>query len=221
MKSKLVPQLLFRAPITPPRTGDFLSDDIEYRVPLQWLLTWDAEFGDAAPVFSTPEVRLSRHATGPTELERTQGSCLLSRSHELGILAKKAMVSEIYAYFHIQQQLFNTFQLNMSSEDFLPLQTPRFRLTEQMQGKANIPHFLQRGDWKTKPSQTQTLQMWKIQLGTYYPRVKLIIQKSVYDKRQFTSEDLMANNQLVDVTINVQIRISDHEEHPYFQIDNS
>ena len=29
MKSKLVPQLLFRAPITPPRTGDFLSDDIE------------------------------------------------------------------------------------------------------------------------------------------------------------------------------------------------
>jgi len=46
----------------------------------------------------------------------------------------------------------------------------------QMQGKANIPHFLQREDWKTKPSQTQTLQMWKIQLGTYYPRVKLIIQ---------------------------------------------
>ena len=37
-----------------------------------------------------------------------------------------------YAYFHIQQQLFNTFQLNMSSEDFLPLQTPRFRLTEQV-----------------------------------------------------------------------------------------
>ena len=30
-------------------------------------------------------------ATGPTELERTQVSCLLSRSHELGILAKKAI----------------------------------------------------------------------------------------------------------------------------------
>ena len=46
----------------------------------------------------------------------------------------------------------------------------------QTQGKAYIPHFLQGEDWKTKPSQRQTLQMWKIQLGAYYPRVKLITE---------------------------------------------
>nr|CAI9691702.1 unnamed protein product [Rangifer tarandus platyrhynchus] len=38
-----------------------MPTDLRPRVPLQWFLTWDTEFGDAAPVFSTPEVRLSRH----------------------------------------------------------------------------------------------------------------------------------------------------------------
>ncbi|KAI4537799.1 hypothetical protein MG293_012662 [Ovis ammon polii] len=146
------------------------------RVPLQWLLTWDIEFGDAAPVFSMLEVRLSRHATGPTELERTQVSCLLSRSYELDILAKKAMVSE------------------MKGNGKDPLFKRRtWMLYHVWCGSPSRRH----GTWKTK-------DVFQVLSSRKEAQHKQSINPDF--NRQFTSEDLMANNQLADVTINVRIR---------------
>ncbi|KAI4580747.1 hypothetical protein MJG53_010289 [Ovis ammon polii x Ovis aries] len=164
------------------------------RVPLQWLLTWDIEFGDAAPVFSMLEVRLSRHATGPTELERTQVSCLLSRSYELDVLAKKAMVSEIH----------------QTATDPKPDRSPlldgeRYRdghgfqvlsSRKEAQHKQSInPDFNRR---------TEAAYIDNMNIKNPFLDAADLSTGCIF--RQFTSEDLMANNQLADVTINVRIR---------------
>ena len=88
--------------------------------------SWTEEPGRLVPVHarnqSTGSQRVRNNFTSYIDTERERERERDSFPHWLSS----------YPYFHIWQQLFNTFQLNKSNEDFLPSQTPRFRLTEQV-----------------------------------------------------------------------------------------